>query len=239
MNKILNHLRTDWYKYALEMIVITAGILGAFMLNSWNEGMKEHDEKSVLLTNLRGEFLLNKNQLEKRIESTKKIKSRSSSLIGLFTPKFDTLETRLIDSLIVEVANFQTYEGSSGALDDLINNDKLRLLKKDSLRIELASWKESVEDVQERESRVKTVNLNHLMPYLYEHYSLLKIDETWDSYMPKSKLAFDNRTIMDDVQFESILDDYYWQNHFLLVNYLWLQRKQDRIMTMIEEENNK
>jgi len=37
MKKILNHLRSDWYKYALELIVITAGILGAFALNNWNE----------------------------------------------------------------------------------------------------------------------------------------------------------------------------------------------------------
>ena len=37
MKKILNHLTTDWYKYLLELIVITAGVLGAFALNNWNE----------------------------------------------------------------------------------------------------------------------------------------------------------------------------------------------------------
>lgn len=41
MKKILNHLRKDWYKYALEMIVITFGILGAYALNNWNEGRKD------------------------------------------------------------------------------------------------------------------------------------------------------------------------------------------------------
>ena len=37
MKKILHHLTTDWYKYLLELIVITAGVLGAFALNNWNE----------------------------------------------------------------------------------------------------------------------------------------------------------------------------------------------------------
>ena len=36
MNKIFNHLKSDWYKYVLELIVITAGILGAYALNNWS-----------------------------------------------------------------------------------------------------------------------------------------------------------------------------------------------------------
>lgn len=38
MRKILHHLKSEWYKYVLEILVITIGILGAYALNSWNEG---------------------------------------------------------------------------------------------------------------------------------------------------------------------------------------------------------
>jgi len=41
MKRILNHLATDWYKYLLELIVITGGVFGAFALNNWNENLKE------------------------------------------------------------------------------------------------------------------------------------------------------------------------------------------------------
>ena len=45
MKKILTHLRTDWYKYALELIVITAGIIGAFALNSWKQEQVERNQE--------------------------------------------------------------------------------------------------------------------------------------------------------------------------------------------------
>ena len=49
MKKILNHLTTDWYKYLLELIVITAGVLGAFALNNWNEGTKSIQKSREIL----------------------------------------------------------------------------------------------------------------------------------------------------------------------------------------------
>jgi len=52
MKKILTHLRTDWYKYLLELIVITAGILGAFALNNWNEGQKNKIKEADYIESL-------------------------------------------------------------------------------------------------------------------------------------------------------------------------------------------
>ena len=48
MKRILNHLATDWYKYLLELIVITAGVLGAFALNSWKEQKDFEAQQQVI-----------------------------------------------------------------------------------------------------------------------------------------------------------------------------------------------
>ena len=44
MKKIIELLKKKWGEYVIEILVITIGIFGAFILNNWNE--KENKKKS-------------------------------------------------------------------------------------------------------------------------------------------------------------------------------------------------
>ena len=51
MKKILETLKQKWAEYLLEIIVIMIGILGAFLLNNWNEERKENEALISILKN--------------------------------------------------------------------------------------------------------------------------------------------------------------------------------------------
>jgi hypothetical protein len=53
MKKLVEHLRSDWYKYLLEMLVITIGIIGAFMLNGWKESSDNQSTEQSILREIR------------------------------------------------------------------------------------------------------------------------------------------------------------------------------------------
>lgn len=59
MKNLIAHLKEDWYKYVLEIIVITIGILGAFALNSWNDGRKVAAAQQELINSLIEDFEYN------------------------------------------------------------------------------------------------------------------------------------------------------------------------------------
>ena len=53
MKRILKHLRKNWIRHGFETLVVTVGILGAFMLNNWNEERKNRILEIEILTEIR------------------------------------------------------------------------------------------------------------------------------------------------------------------------------------------
>jgi hypothetical protein len=56
MKRILSILKEKWPEYILEILVITIGILGAFLLNSWNEQNKDQQNANNILVDYRNDL---------------------------------------------------------------------------------------------------------------------------------------------------------------------------------------
>ena len=53
---ILNHLKTDWFRYGFETLAVIVGILVAFALDNWNENRHVRNIERLLLGNLKLEI---------------------------------------------------------------------------------------------------------------------------------------------------------------------------------------
>ena len=52
MKKIITLLKEKWGEYLIEIIVITLGIFGAFILNNWNESRKQNERFKIFTEQL-------------------------------------------------------------------------------------------------------------------------------------------------------------------------------------------
>lgn len=134
--KIIDHLKSDWYKYLLEIVVVILGILIAYNLEQWS-GEKNNKKKEIEilkdfkrglsadLSEIRGNIFLH----ECSIRSTKII----LRVIAEDLPYHDSL-----DACFSFTHSFTTFNGKVSPIEEL-KNTNLSLVSNDSLRLEIIS----------------------------------------------------------------------------------------------------
>lgn len=147
MKRILSTLSQKWPEYLLEVLVITAGIIGAFMLNSWKENRQEIKSETKALYDLREEFRANREVFLESVKWRELSQSRTRRVIEhLKNEEFDSLVS-IGRSWIGGVStNF-----SHGVIESLINSGNIALIQNDTLKYALTNWREEVADVREDE----------------------------------------------------------------------------------------
>ena len=128
MNKIKEHIKAEWYKYILEIIVIMIGILGAYALNNWNNTRKENIEQEKLISSLRRDYELNKVKLQSSIDEMDRL-INGTELFLQFSQKKEIPIT--VDSLkmLADYALHHTkFFPSLTTYDQAISTGKISLL---------------------------------------------------------------------------------------------------------------
>ena len=149
MKRLLTTLSQKWPEYLLEMIVITAGVLGAFALNNWNEHRLERQEEVKMLISVKKdlentilEFEYLNGHRENILQCTRELLKLSNT---------DDLQNEVLDSLLAITFNRPTFNNKQGAIDLLFTSGKINLVKNDAIREQLMAWPGTVEDVLEEE----------------------------------------------------------------------------------------
>lgn len=126
MNKILQHLQSEWYKYLLEIFVITFGILGAFALNNWKEDVELEREKQLMHERLISDLKDNLALIENLRASV--IFRDSMYVLGLSDEALDTLNDQMILNVFAAPSNSYQASFNKTAFELFLSSGKLDLL---------------------------------------------------------------------------------------------------------------
>ncbi len=232
MKRIIQHLKSDWYKYALELIVITAGILGAFALNNWNENRKETEIEKRFLTNLKGEVMANQMSLEENIQWHKQVYDHIVLFMNLTGPDATNTDQATFDSLIYSIIRLPSYEPAKGN----ISSAELDDLDANQLKVLIAKWNLKIEDYHRSVKITYDLYYNLLFPELSQHYQLKNMNGEGNFFDLKSRFAGDQTSLLRNPKFENHLTMRAINAKYIYDRALDIHSLQEKIIEQIDEK---
>lgn len=210
MKRIFITLSQKWPEYILEIIVISVGIFGAFLLNSWNERRLANTQQEVYLNHILSNLRDDRSQLEDLLTLTKDVEQRTKLLIENF--KAQKLDVDHATSSAGIMALEKNFNGYRSGIDALLNSGKLDLIPAE-LSLSLQRYYELSEDIVKRESMSNSFITDFYEPRFFSRYAS-SFDQI-DGYGIKEIYKGDGRpkTMLDEKQY---LADRITESHIVI-----------------------
>jgi hypothetical protein len=184
MIKFFRHIRKSlleenktlkYFKYAIgEIVLVVIGILIALTINNYSEKKKERIKEQAFLKEINLDFKSNKTQLDSIISFNKASLHagvRLLEIIQLFdlkNPKRTKSNEHVADSIRIYrplVWRNKSFNPKNGTVDALLNSSSFDLIKNDTLRRYLISWKDVLGDYLEEEKFAVNFLVNEYGPW--------------------------------------------------------------------------
>lgn len=135
VRRILNHLKSKWYKYVLEIIVIIVGILIAYNLEQWSDTRKSKKKEIEILKEFKSGLTADLSDMHDNIRSHE-YSIRSSKII-LEVIKDNLPYHDSLDACFAYTHAFSTFTGNVSPVEQLKNTD-LAVVSNDTLRLKIS-----------------------------------------------------------------------------------------------------
>ena len=189
MTKFFRHIRksllkenktTKYFKYAIgEIVLVVIGILIALYINNWSEIKKERTKELAFLKEINLDFKSNKSQLDSIINYNKvslHAGVRLLEIMKLFdlkNPKTNKSNAHVADSIRIYnplIWRNKSFNPKNGTVEALLNSSSFDLIKNDTLRRNLISWKDVLGDYLEEERFAVNFLTNEYGPWVRKSF---------------------------------------------------------------------
>ena len=199
--------------YAIgEIILVVFGILIALQINNWNSKRIENTEEQNVLINLKKDFQLNKENLESVLSDNEKYLKSDLEILNFGRSKSSIKTEAEFSMLLNDLTALSEFFPTNNSLDNLQNSSSISLIKSHELMNKLSSWKPYVESIKDKENTTLKLESSGV-DFVIKNGSWLNVDEAsnvkvLNNYtLPKSRFEVDNRTLLNTIEFENIVEN--------------------------------
>ena len=229
-----------YMKYALgEILLVMIGILLALQVNNWNEVRKMRVDSITFLQRLSHEIQQNVTATIEEIRVETAQAESSNALLNMFLEEVTPGSSRKIDSLIFIIMNSNSINVKQGTLTEGLNTGKVALIASDSLKSKLYSLTSFIEDIKYMERIESNDILDNLTPFLYKNFNYRTMDRGFADHKEQlQRSKFDsqqNLELLNSMEFESIIDNRFYNNNNSLKRYKSLLAEFESINELINK----
>ena len=164
MKNLIKHIKEEWYKYFLEILVLIIGIYGAFAVERWNEDRKDKIREQKVLTRLLEDFESDLIQLDSRIRLRNLIISYAQQAVLYI----DNPQNIPIDSVYIKVSPL-FYTTTFDPIDHkLMESGDIHLIENEKLKHLLSTWPSYLHQLKEVEYEYINTYRNIILPFFIE-----------------------------------------------------------------------
>lgn len=242
MKRLLYTLSQKWPEYLLEVVVITAGVLGAFALNNWNELRKIEKQEIRTMQALYEEAKDNlpvlegcMSEMEEKIAFTDTLQQYlGSNHAGL--PRRNLL--RWIGGAIGSTERCVLL---SDVLEELRSSGNLNQLRDVTIRRQLSNLSAALLELDELENEWSQEFTNSVLPFMNKRISWDEIEYYMypddPNYLP-NQYDYDPNAVLEELEFANILNTNRWRMQRNKTALGYVQESCTLLVELLEQELN-
>ncbi len=230
---IMENKTSKYFKYAIgEIVLVVIGILIALQINTWNENTKDRRYEFEILKNLKSELIPNLKQVKAKQQDCFDDMAAIKYILNEISSKNKSIPSKKLDSLTMAISNFPTFDPFHGVIDEIIASGKINLIRNDSLRLKITSWKGLCEDAEEIEILGIQQSTTRFVPYLTPYISLrnLSSDE-----VGISAFKWKSDALLEDKIYENFLSNYRIFHKILIPRYQDIIDNMNEMIRLIDD----